>query len=627
MKYRRDIDGLRAFAVALVIAFHAGFTAISGGFIGVDIFFVISGYLITSIIWTQLSQGKFSFGYFYIRRIRRILPALFFIVASTLPLSWLLLLPHELESFLKSVIATLFFVSNIFFWNEVGYFDITADLKPLLHTWSLSVEEQFYLIYPLIISLAWGLSKKTAIIFLIVAAIFSFLSSLITFTSPQFLHRITEPSASFFLLTGRLWELLLGGGLAIFMIENKSKLLLMKQSVKEVFGLLGILVIILASFFYLKDASFTWAHILLGALGASLIIIFCDQNTLVGRFLSGKVLSGLGLLSYSAYLWHQPIFALYRVYSIETPSTNVMLFLCFLIIPISYLSWRFIEIPFRNDSIGNSRFFKTISIVGLIIISVSFSLLYRNDTDRYASSELEVVGDFALRNAYVWEKKNQLNLSSFIDGHSAEKVLIIGDSYSGDLINAVIEVNNSNNLSISSAAISPTCLSVFVSYLSTDIDVKNYLDCGDWIRDRKLLLLLEEANFVIIAGNWQMENLNSLVKVYKALNKKFGRKTTIVGVKGFSKNTRVLQSIPQNERAAYKISPKEGLAEINRLIKAEINEDFFDLINILCPAKKCPAFTANLQIISYDQGHLTKAGAHEVGNAIKRHYPFKAFMN
>lgn len=338
MKFRREIDGLRTVAVALVIAFHAGFSAFSGGFIGVDIFFVISGYLITSIIWTQLSQVKFSFWHFYIRRIRRVLPALFFVVASTLPFAWILLLPHELDSFSKSVIATILFVSNIFFWNEVGYFDITADLKPLLHTWSLSVEEQFYLIYPLIISLVWGFGKKTVILFLIVAAISSFLSSLITFSSPQFLHRITEPSASFFLLTGRFWELLLGGGLAIFMIENKSKLLLMKQLVKEVFSLLGIFAIVLTSTFYIKDTSFTGAHILLGTLGASLAIVFCDQNTVVGRFLGGKILSGLGLLSYSAYLWHQPIFAFYRVYSIETPSTNVMLFICFLIIPISYLT-------------------------------------------------------------------------------------------------------------------------------------------------------------------------------------------------------------------------------------------------------------------------------------------------
>lgn len=266
--------------------------------------------------------------------------------------------------------------------------------------------------------------------------------------------------------------------------------------------------------------------------------------------------------------------------------------------------------------------------MGLIIILLaSFSLLSKNESKRYASSELEVVGDFALRNAYVWENKNQLNLSSFIGDHSTKKVLIIGDSYSGDLINAVIEANKSNSLSISSAAINPTCLSVFASYLSADIDFKDSLDCGNWIRDGKLLLLLEEANFVIIAGNWQIENVNSLVKVYKVLSKKFGRKTTIVGVKGFSKNTRVLQSIPQDERATYKIPPKEGLSEINRLIKAEINEDFFDLMNILCPAEKCPAFTSYSQIISYDQGHLTKAGAHEVGNAIKRHYPFKAFMN
>ena len=176
MKYRAEIDGLRALAVLPVILFHAGFEWFSGGFVGVDVFFVISGYLITTIIISEMAEGRFSVINFYKRRARRILPALFFVMAVCLPFAWLLLIPNELKDFGQSIVSVTIFSSNILFWIEAGYFDAAAELKPLLHTWSLGVEEQFYLVMPIILVVLFGLRKKITIpiLFLFLAGSFSF---------------------------------------------------------------------------------------------------------------------------------------------------------------------------------------------------------------------------------------------------------------------------------------------------------------------------------------------------------------------------------------------------------------------------------------------------------------------
>ena len=160
MNYRREIDGLRALAVLPVILFHAGFETFSGGFVGVDVFFVISGYLITTIILAELEQGRFSIVNFYERRARRILPALFLVMLVCIPFAWIWLLPSDMKDFSQSLIAVAIFASNILFWRESGYFDTAAELKPLLHTWSLAVEEQYYVLFPLFLMLFWKLGKR-----------------------------------------------------------------------------------------------------------------------------------------------------------------------------------------------------------------------------------------------------------------------------------------------------------------------------------------------------------------------------------------------------------------------------------------------------------------------------------
>ena len=214
MNYRREIDGLRALAVLPVIFFHAGFQAFSGGFVGVDVFFVISGYLITSIILTEKTSGKFTLINFYERRARRILPALFFVMLACLPFAWLWLLPSNLNDFSKNLIVVPLFSSNFLFTNQSGYFDTAIELKPLIHTWSLAVEEQYYLLFPIFISFLWRKAWPWASRIIFVVALISLI-----FSNWGAYH---YPAATFYLLPTRIWELFIGSLVALYLFNHNQ---------------------------------------------------------------------------------------------------------------------------------------------------------------------------------------------------------------------------------------------------------------------------------------------------------------------------------------------------------------------------------------------------------------------
>jgi len=224
MKYRKEIDGLRTLAVLPVILFHAGCTTFSGGFVGVDIFFVISGYLITTIIVDEMEQGSFSLLNFYERRARRILPALFFVMLCTLPFAWFWMLPQDLKSFSQSLVALPLFASNVLFFLTSGYFDTANELKPLHHTWSLAVEEQYYVLFPLFLMLAWKLGKKWIILLLLLVAVVSVLAAQWGST--------THPSFTFYLLPTRGFEILIGALISLH-INHKQSITSVSQPVNH----------------------------------------------------------------------------------------------------------------------------------------------------------------------------------------------------------------------------------------------------------------------------------------------------------------------------------------------------------------------------------------------------------
>ena len=283
MKYRAEIDGLRALAVLPVILFHAGFELFSGGFVGVDVFFVISGYLITTIIISEMAEGKFSIVNFYERRARRILPALFFVMLMCLPFAWMWLTPNDLKDFGQSLVAVSTFSSNILFWRESGYFDTAAELKPLLHTWSLAVEEQYYILFPIFLMFTWRLGLKWILILL--SMVF-----LVSLGIAQW-GAYNSPSAAFFLLPTRGWELLVGVFAAFYLKYNTH---LKSHSLNQALSLIGFGMIVYSIISFDKNTAFPSLYALIPTIGTGLLILCAVPKTLFINYLALNLLLELG---------------------------------------------------------------------------------------------------------------------------------------------------------------------------------------------------------------------------------------------------------------------------------------------------------------------------------------------
>ncbi len=345
-------------AVLPVILFHAGFGAFGGGFVGVDVFFVISGYLITTIILAELEQGRFSLVRFYERRARRILPALFVVMFCCLPFAWFWLLPSDMRSFAQSLVAVSVFASNILFWQTADYFDTAAELKPLLHTWSLAVEEQYYLLFPLLLLVTWRLGRRWVVGLLALV----FVASL---AAAQW-GSLARPAATFYLLPTRGWELLVGAFAAFYCA--KRGIAQARSWLAEGGGLLGVALIAVSILCFTAQTPFPGLYALVPTLGTALIIVCAHRRTFVGRWLGSQALVMVGLVSYSAYLWHQPLFAFARQRSLTEPGPWVMAGLCLAVIPLATLSWRFVERPFR----GGQRFTRRQVFACGLLVSVFF---------------------------------------------------------------------------------------------------------------------------------------------------------------------------------------------------------------------------------------------------------------
>lgn len=370
MQYRPEIDGLRALAVIPVVLFHAGIAGFSGGFVGVDIFFVISGYLITSIILNEQQKDTFTLAGFYERRARRILPALMLVVLISAIAAWYLLLPTELVEFGESLVSVGVFASNILFWTQSDYFAATSEFIPLLHTWSLAVEEQFYLIFPvfMIFTLAWTKSKRIAV--LVAVAVLSLIFC-------EWAWR-NAPEANFFLAPSRVWELMAGVFCAFYLHQSREP----QKIINQLGSIAGLLMLIYSIVFFDKSIPFPSLYALIPVLGTVLIILFTDKNTLVGKLLSIPFIVGVGLISYSAYLWHQPLFVFSRLNSMDELSVTTLLGLSVLAFIMAYISWRWVEKPFRNRNwLSQRQVLWMAGLCSLILISLGLIFVFGGGFD------------------------------------------------------------------------------------------------------------------------------------------------------------------------------------------------------------------------------------------------------
>ncbi|MDH5229689.1 MAG: acyltransferase [Gammaproteobacteria bacterium] len=450
MQYRREIDGLRAIAVLPVILFHAGFEIFSGGYIGVDVFFVISGYLITTIILQEQDSGKFSIARFYDRRARRILPALFVVMIVCIPFAWTLMLPSQFKAFSESLVAVIIFVSNILFWQQSGYFAAAAEEKPLLHTWSLAVEEQYYVFFPIFILLFWRMGKSNLMYLIIVI-------TAISFSLAEYASRF-HPNANFFITPTRAWELLVGS-LAAFILFKKT----IKPN--SIFSSLGVLLIIISIFVYDDGAPWPSMYSLAPVLGTMLIILYTGKNSLAYKMLSMRFFVGIGLISYSAYLWHQPLFAFARIQSVGEPSQFLMGTLAFVSLVLAYFTWRFVEKPFRNrEKMSLKALTLYTAPTAAIIVAIGFfGVSTKGKEDMWLSS---VSDETKMTYALLKEPRDNprhLNECNFrvrsittkIEQQLAEckkqkgqGIAILGDSHAIDLYGAISSNLNKNDFVI-----------------------------------------------------------------------------------------------------------------------------------------------------------------------------------
>ena len=357
MQYRREIDGLRSIAVVPVILFHAGLTLFSGGYVGVDIFFVISGYLITSIIVEEVKQGKFSIVNFYERRARRILPALMVVVIISYILAHIFMPAELYVLFAQSAVAVSTFLSNVYFYLTSGYFAPAVDEMPLIHTWSLAVEEQYYVFFPVMVSVIWAIRKNWLVPAIVILAALSLITS-------EYLAAVKANDANFYLIFSRAWELFAGSLIAL----TPTNKLHFKNGVDDLLAGTGLLLIFIAIFEFDSDTPFPGIYAAVPVIGTMLIIAFAHQTTLVGRFLSNPISVWIGLLSYSLYLWHQPLFAFLRLKSVGEPDWKLFSVAIVLTFILAYLSWRFIENPFRNKKLFGKKKIFTYSIISMAAV-------------------------------------------------------------------------------------------------------------------------------------------------------------------------------------------------------------------------------------------------------------------
>ncbi len=488
INFRNDINSLRAVAVVGVVLYHLDIRYFGGGYLGVDIFFVISGYLISNIIFSDLNQDKFSLKNFYIRRVRRILPAVLSTVVITIPFAYFLLLPRPTIEYLNSIIYTLFFLSNVYFSKLDFYNSEPADLMPFLHTWSLGIEEQFYLIFPIMSLILYKFFKDKIIIFFI-----------LIFTISLYIN-VGSSFVKFYLLHFRAWQLVAGVILCIV-----SQNLRIKYT-----DFIGFLIIFYCYFKFDDEYILEIEPRILITLGTALIIFSNNKNSLIERFSKNKIIYNLGLTSFSLYLLHQPIFAFGRIYSnkqtlllgnIKNPNyfselifQKYLPYYVLLLLVITNLNYKYVEKKFLNKSTkANTLLLPLILILAIAAIGLSndgYKFRYSNQSEDILQYQDNRTNSLSLQGESCWERKKIERICEF-DRNSNNSVYNFGDSHAG-------------------------VLSLFLS-TSNDLKQYNYFDitgCIKYIENMNASKECEERGYDLLSFNRYLKNINNSTVIY-----------------------------------------------------------------------------------------------------------------
>jgi peptidoglycan/LPS O-acetylase OafA/YrhL len=613
--YRADIDGLRGIAVLLVLAFHLGTSKCSGGFVGVDVFFVISGYLIGSIILSEIAVEKFSLLSFYERRVRRIVPALFVMTLVTSLVAYEFLLPAELEEFAKSLLASTFSVSNVYFFHQSGYFEGPAAMKPLLHTWSLAVEEQFYIFLPLFLIAVHKFFPKWQRVLISSVAILSFCASV--------WGAFHNPSATFYLAHTRAWELLLGTMIVLDVFPRFSGAIS-----RNVASIAGLGLILAAAVVYDKATPFPGATALVPCFGAALIIAAGRTGpSIVGRLLSLSPVVFVGTISYSLYLWHWPMIVFQGISGIlaqgiwPKAAKLVVLAASFL---VATLSWKFVEQPFRDRRF---RFRRRVlfqiaasSAAALVILGVS-TLLTRGFPSRFPPEAVRVASflenadplteaQYRVGTCFLTSRNLQATFDRSVclrQDPNKRNELLIGDSHAAQLWYGLSSVFTDVNLMQATAS---GCKPTLDQGLGTDKKCRQMMDYvfHDYLPNHHVDALL-------IAARWDGADLPRLERTVAWL-KQQGISVILFGptVQYDSALPRLLAlAIQKNDPripASHRVAYYERLdKEMSQLAEGKLQVRYISYFKLFCPQGACVEYAAEGVPLQSDYGHLTGKGS------------------
>jgi len=639
--YRPEIDGLRAIAVGAVILYHAQITIFGsqfskGGFIGVDIFFVISGYLITSIILKELvTTGSFSFKHFYERRIRRILPALLFVMLVSLPFAWMYLLPSNLIDFSKSILFSLGFSSNFYFHYSGQVYGATDGLlKPFLHTWSLSVEEQFYILFPIVLLITFKFIRKYLIYVLIIGFIISL--GLAEWTSRNY------PSASFYFLHARIWELIAGSILAYFEIikGHRSK----NQLLNLILPTIGLLLIGYSIIFFDDNIFHPSFYTLFPIIGVCLIIWFSNKDELITKILSTKLFVGVGLISYSLYLWHYPIFAFARTTHVFKDNFIKELSAGLIILFLSILTYYLFERPARNKKNKFKVILSIITISISVLIIFNFTTIKKNGyKNRFYFSKFYSLD----RLSYVKDSKNFEIDYNYDNYDNRKNVLIVGNSHAEDVLKILSKTNLKNKIyfNLTSPKVRKDDYNYQISYLHDYfVEKKAIIDFYDGNFFDHLEKQYENSDLIIFSTQYQSNDLKILDNLIKKIKK--DKKKIIIFDNALEQTTNRFNRLDYYIYKHKKFPEKNTLKNIEEKMFKDLKnkKDINKKINLIAKRnniflvkrekifcnfeeKRCPSVTEEGYKIYYDYGHITDKGADFFARIIEKDELFLNYLN
>lgn len=631
--YRADIDGLRAFAVISVALFHLDISMFRGGFVGVDVFFVISGFLITRLIRDEVLEKKsFSFSNFYLRRARRILPSLFFTLSLSFVFAYMLFAPQHFERFGGSLLHAVISISNFYFWNESGYFNTVSEFKPLLHTWSLSVEEQFYMVWPLVLVFALRKTPKhtTPVILVTIGLLSLFLNQIFADGSiavlSKFFPYIAEwfsdgPATIFFLAPFRVFEFAIGA-LVVWLVRFQPK----NRLALEPLVLIGLGMISYSVVTFSKDIVFPSYNALLPCVGTALLI-YGGTARYSGKLLTNTLAVKTGLISYSLYLIHWPLIVFYRYWKID----DLYSIDKYLLLVVSFVSavfmYRFVEQPFRRgiflDGWSYRGFVFTCVISGLILALPAANVWVNNGWVWRFPEKLVAQLNFKSDHyhKYVWARHNALEKGFLNNGKP--RILVIGDSMAADFVNILAESSNIEKFDLVTIPVRDGCRSVFPvpeymyeKFLSNKIDT-----CKEQHESIIGSNLLKQADSIVLASSWDDWNIDLIGSTVNLLKRKGVPQVAIVGRKDQSMNGVKYIAKYAFRKTSHNIrTPMHNKTEkINKKIK-QVKSDFLfiDLLNCFCNDDGCQRVTDNGYLIIYDNSHLSPEGAKHIGSNATR---------